>query len=326
MWHPADIEDISVLIIAYQRVENVERILSKIATSGIKNIFISLDYPSTPDTESLNRQEEIVKIVKKFASNPVYRVRLATFSRNVGCGVAVIKACDWFFNSVEFGVVLEDDCIPTRGFFNYMQYALGVMRESKEIYIASGSRLHPCLDGTQWELNNFPIFWGWGSTSNKWKFLSSQIKEPLPALLNYPSRFSVQSFYWRAGSRRVRHGFVDTWDTLISELFYRNNLKNLSPSISLVQNIGDDEHATHAMSQLKNLPKAEEEFSLPKSLPIFEVSKNKEIGKYLYKYRAKHIVTTTLNQILDLTFRSYKADKPFKYRVEIAKSHYVEVT
>lgn len=325
MWQAVEIEEISALVIAYQRLENVEEILSRVVVAGIKNIYISVDYPRVPDSESLHRREEIIKLVEKFALEPTLQVRLSTFTQNVGCGVAVTTACDWFFDSANFGVVIEDDCIPTPGFFTYMGLALAGLNDSECAYVASGSRLHPpAEDSSGWELNSFPIFWGWGSTSKKWKQLSAQIKEPLPSFRKYPNPFSIQSFYWRAGSRRVREGFVDTWDTLISELFYRTGFHNVSPSLSLVQNIGDDEHATHNMDYLSSLPQASETFDSPLTPPQFDTSNNKECGKFLYRYNPRHIFTTLLTKLLDRTLRSHISVKPFAERMATSSYLYSE--
>jgi hypothetical protein len=204
--------------------------------------------------------------------------------------------------------------------------ALVGLRDSEDFYIVSGSRLHPpAADGATWEFNCFPIFWGWGSTSMKWKQLSAQIREPLPSFRKYPAPFSVQSFYWRAGSRRVREGFIDTWDTLISELFYRKKLKNLSPSNSLVKNIGNDEHATHEMDYLSSLPQTSEEFIQSKTLPVFKAVNNEICGKFLYKYSVRHILTTSLTKMFDRTFRFHHSDKPFADRVKVANSYYTEI-
>jgi hypothetical protein len=326
MWQSAEIEEISVLLVAYQRPENVKEILSRVVAAGIKNIYISLDFPKIPNPESLRRREEILKTVEQFAIKPQLQIKLSVFSQNVGCGVAVIKACDWFFDSVDLGVVIEDDCIPTPGFFSYMQLALVTLKYSEDCFTASGSRLHPPpKDGARWELNTFPIFWGWGSTSDRWKYLSEQIRAPLPSFWKYPSPYSVQSIYWRAGSRRVREGFVDTWDTLISELFYRRRIKNLSPPSSLVQNIGDDEHATHEMNHLSDLPQAREEFNYPNSLPLFDFSNNEICGKFLYNYRLRHILSTFFTKVLDRTIRFHLSDKSFVDRVRDASLRYREV-
>ena len=323
MLQAVEIQGISALVIAYQRPDNVERILSEVVSAGIKEIFVSLDYPKIPNVESLQRRDEIIKIVRRLSLDPTLRVNLSVFSQNVGCGVAVTTACDWFFNSVGLGIVLEDDCIPTPGFFTYMQFALQQLEFTSDVYVASGTRLHPSIeDETQWELNTFPIFWGWGSSADKWKSISSQMRKPLPPFKRYPKPFSVRSVYWRAGSRRVREGYVDTWDTIISELFHRLSLRNISPSESLVKNVGNDKHATHEMSHLQSLPTASQFFLKPSVEPLFSSVNNKICGRYLYNYRLRHIFTTALTRFLDRTIRTPQLDISFVRRLESSTEIY----
>jgi hypothetical protein len=325
MLQAVDIERVSALLIAYQRPENVEKILYAVVSAGIKEIYISLDYPRIPGVESLQRREEVIKIVHRYSLDPSLRIKLSVFSQNVGCGIAVMTACDWFFNSVDLGLVLEDDCIPTSGFFTFMQFALNQLESTEDLYIASGSRLHPHIeDGMQWELNTFPVFWGWGSNSHKWKYISSQMREPLPPMKRYPKPFSIRSVYWRAGSRRVREGHVDTWDTVISELFHRLKLRNLSPSMSFIKNVGNDQYATHEMSYLVNLPAASQDFLAPSAKPSFSLLNNRNCGRFLYNYRVRHILTTTVTRILDHTIRKPEADIPFVRRLKSSTKFYSE--
>jgi hypothetical protein len=253
------------------------------------------------------------------------RIKLSVFSQNVGCGIAVTTACDLFFYSVDLGLVLEDDCIPTSGFFTFMQFALNQLEFTEDLYIASGSRLHPHIeDGIHWELNTFPVFWGWGTSSRKWKYVSSQMREPLPPIMRYPKPFSIQSVYWRAGSHRVREGHVDTWDTVISELFHRLKLRNLSPSMSFVRNVGNDQYATHEMSYLVNLPAASQHFLEPSTKPSFSPLNNEICGRFLYNYRVRHILTTSLTRVLDLTIRKPEANIPFVRRLKSSTKFYSE--
>ena len=44
--------------------------------------------------------------------------------KNVGCKEAVSQAIAWFFNNVEQGIILEDDCLPGETFFNYCEELL----------------------------------------------------------------------------------------------------------------------------------------------------------------------------------------------------------
>jgi hypothetical protein len=325
MYQALEIHRLSALLIAYQRPNNFEKILRKVVEAGIKDIYISLDYPRNPNVESLQLREDTVGIIQRFALDPTLRIRLSSFSQNVGCGVAVTTACDWFFRSVDTGLVLEDDCIPTPGFFSFMQYALKELESAEDVFIVSGCRLHPTLDGdAEWELNSFPIFWGWGSTADKWSFISSQIKNPLPPYERYPKRFSIRSVYWRAGSRRVKEGFVDTWDTLVSELFHRLDLRNLSPNKSLIENVGDDQYATHDMSYIARLPRASDVFQRPSSVPLFSALNNEVCGKYLYKYRLRHFFTTAMTKLLDDTIRNRQKSTPFVERFNASAEFYSE--
>ena len=40
--------------------------------------------------------------------------------KNLGCQVAVSNGISWFFEQVEFGIILEDDCIVDKEFFDFV--------------------------------------------------------------------------------------------------------------------------------------------------------------------------------------------------------------
>jgi len=320
------IDTISALIVAYQRPQNVEKIILKLIDSGIVDIYVSLDYPSDPNLASLDRFEEIVSVVQRFAVNPKLKIKLATFSRNVGCGVAVTLACDWFFESTKLGIILEDDCIPTSGFVEYASYALAQVVNVSDLFVFSGSRLDKVASKElAWELNTFPVFWGWGTTAEKWKYLSAEMRKPLPILRNYPEPFSYKSTYWRAGSRRAKEGFVDAWDTVVSELFFRMDLKNLTPRQSFIQNVGDDAVATHKMIGLSGLQKPVENFDRPMHLPVFDLGRSEKCGKELYGYSFRHYLSTLITKVLDRSINSKTAREPLVERLKECNSYYSEM-
>jgi hypothetical protein len=99
---------------------------------------------------------------------------------------------------------------------------------------------------------------------------------------------------------------------------------NLSPITSLVNNVGDDEHATHEMLALANLPAAAEQFTIPDAKPLFSRNDNDFCGKFLYGYRARHILSTSVTKILDKTLFSSKRRKPFIARLDASKVFYSE--
>src|SRR5262245_37089210 len=61
--------------------------------------------------------------------------------RNLGCRKRVSTAIDWFFEHEEEGIILEDDCLPSRCFFAYCSTLLERYRLDERIMCISGANL-----------------------------------------------------------------------------------------------------------------------------------------------------------------------------------------
>ena len=42
-------------------------------------------------------------------------------NKNLGCRLAVSQAITWFFENIEHGIILEDDCLPSIDFFYFCE-------------------------------------------------------------------------------------------------------------------------------------------------------------------------------------------------------------
>jgi hypothetical protein len=85
---------------------------------------------------------------------------------NLGCGRGPSSAISWFFERVEEGIVLEDDCLPHPTFFRYCDELLERYRDDERIMN---------IAGTDWQFGRrrlrysywFSMFnitgWGWAS-------------------------------------------------------------------------------------------------------------------------------------------------------------------
>ena len=58
---------------------------------------------------------------------------------NLGCGKAVSEAITWFFEHVEEGIILEDDCLPNNSFFTFCSELLDRFRTTDKIMHISGN-------------------------------------------------------------------------------------------------------------------------------------------------------------------------------------------
>ena len=73
-------------------------------------------------------EEERCQEVRQIATAVDWNCKVRTLFRdkNLGCREAVSSAISWFFENVEEGIILEDDCLPDISFFYYCSSILSL--------------------------------------------------------------------------------------------------------------------------------------------------------------------------------------------------------
>lgn len=186
------------------------------------------------------------KLVETFAAVYPDRISLRLLQENAGSAVHVITAIDWFFRNNNEGVILEDDCIPHKDFFQYATHALNFLENNNSIWFFSGFRpnLQEFFD-MEYMLCNIPLNWGWGTTRKNWNTVRSFISDKKVENLFVSLFFGPSRVYWNIGYRRIMNGWVDAWDTAIAYLMIKNGKYSLIPNVNLISNIGNDHLASN---------------------------------------------------------------------------------
>lgn len=299
--------DLSVLIVGYRRAENIAKILEICKMSGIKDIYLSIDGPKNENIVGLADYNQIIKVIEDFKMN--FQGSFFSYIRksNVGCAASVMSSCDWFFSQVNYGAVLEDDCIPSSSFFEFCKMVRMNISDNPSIWLACGTQFAPrelFLDSPI--ISKYALTWGWVTSSKKWQL----IKESMYSLekvkyskLHKPN--VLDKIYWAAGSRRAYQGLTDVWDTV---LVYRMQLEGkfaILPSENLVTNTGNDFAATHTLndSPFLNLRigRVKEYNDVGKSRVV-----DKWIKKNVYSISARHFVTTRATHFADFLRNMHK--------------------
>jgi hypothetical protein len=233
--------NIPILIIGYQRVNSLELIINTCLKETTSTIFISMDGPPDSDPELIAQAR---LLVADFKSAYPDRISLKLLSKNVGVGVNVITALDWFFSINNCGVVLEDDCIPHRDFFKYALSAVEFVKTQDSVWFFSGFRPPITeIEEIQYALCSIPLNWGWGTTSEKWMEIRNLIIDYKFENLFLSFLLGSSRVYWNIGYRRILKGWVDSWDTALAFLMIKKNKFTLIPNCNLISNIGNDEFA-----------------------------------------------------------------------------------
>jgi hypothetical protein len=173
-------------------------------------------------------------------------------SKNLGCKYAVSEAINWFFENVEQGIILEDDCLPDQSFFWFCQELLNKYKNNKQIFNISGNNFQDGMwrgDGSYYFSKYFHC-WGWATWADRWnKYFDIDMKtysdfkkgNKIRKLFN----LRREQKYWMDKFEKVYLNKVDTWDYIWTFHCWDNNGITCLPNKNLVKNIGFDVGATH---------------------------------------------------------------------------------
>jgi hypothetical protein len=246
----------NVLFIIYNRPDLTAKVFNSIRAAQPEKLFIVADGPKAEKaSDALNCR--LARLATENIDWPCEVKRLYK-SSNSGCKNGVISGINWFFEHVEEGIILEDDCVPSQSFFDFCQYHLIVQKNNPEVGCITGSNFFASESNYNYSLNSNTNIWGWATWSHVWK-------------MYHPDPYSTSTFnlqcikgdlsdkiYWLRKFIEVHHNKIDTWDYQFQYLLWNNELKTVYPAKNLVQNIGFDERATHTKTFCVSVQKPQE--------------------------------------------------------------------
>ncbi|MDR2475464.1 MAG: hypothetical protein LBD45_06370, partial [Bacteroidales bacterium] len=191
--------------------------------------------------------------------------------KNLGCKIAVSEAITWFFDNEEYGIILEDDCLPDLSFFPYCEELLIRYKDDDRIGHISGNCFFPGIisDGLSYGFCSMSHIWGWASWKRVWKNYDVNFSYWNEAMQNRNKRKSLfknlrEEIYFSSFIADTLQGDkgINTWDVQYLYMLRVQNQLAIYPAVNLVTNIGlHSDNATHTVSR-----KALKSYILPESI------------------------------------------------------------
>ena len=249
--------DTPVLFLIFNRPETTIKVFEVIQKVKPKILFVGADGPR-PDKKEEKELCEKTRLIITNGVNWDCDLHLLFRDENIGCGKAVKEALDWFFSSVDEGIILEDDTLPDVSFFSYCQKMLNLYRNEKRVWSISGFNFgaEAILQKENYLFARFMNMWGWATWKRsydkvdyslaKWK--SAKNKKLYTSILVQDNLLDmdVKWFeFWTNTFGLIADKKLDTWDYqwLYSQLL--NNQVTIYPSVNMIENIGFKSNATH---------------------------------------------------------------------------------
>jgi len=98
-----------VLFLIFNRPDTAQRVFDRIRLAQPRKLYVAADGPRAGRPAEATECLETRAILEQVD----WECEVVTLFReeNLGCRIAVSSAITWFFNQVEFGIILEDDCL-----------------------------------------------------------------------------------------------------------------------------------------------------------------------------------------------------------------------
>ncbi len=281
-----------VLFLVFNRMEVMKNVFNQIKNIKPRKFFIASD-------GARNELEKIkVEEVRSWIlSNIDWNCEVKTLFRdeNLGCGNAVSGAITWFFDNVEKGIILEDDCLPSNSFFYYCEELLEKYSNDTRIMHIAGTNLFSDKTKnleTSYYFSKYANIWGWATWRRSWvkydfdisNFVLARESNILRYYFDYyPSYINRMKWYSSVLNYKNEIRQIDTWDYQWCYTTAINSGFAIVPRVNLIENLGNDINATHTRINNPFLSQKFQEIDLPLTHPYFYIV-NKNFDLIYEKY------------------------------------------
>lgn len=278
-----------VLFLVFNRPDVTARVFERIRKAQPSHLYVAADGPRN----NRNGEADKCKQVREIATSIDWDCEVKTLFRdeNMGCGRAVSNAITWFFDNVEEGIILEDDCLPSTPFFRFCDELLEKFRYDYRVGSISGSyskktNIDECED---YFLARYGRIWGWASWRRAWNNYEFNISfwPRMKNLESYKCFFEKKEHaeHYRKIWDRVYAGEIDTWDYQWDLCKLANLQFTIVSTSNLVDNLGFSPDSTHTSNDPVLRVQAVDELKFPLNHPkplLMDYRRDRETHAHRY--------------------------------------------
>jgi ADP-heptose:LPS heptosyltransferase len=318
-----------VLFIIFNRPDVTSLVFNEIKKAQPKQLFVAADGPRAnrpADIELCRETRAIIDLV-----DWPCEVKTLFREHNLGCGDAVSSAITWFFEQVEEGIILEDDCLPHPTFFSYCQDLLEYYRNNPKVMHIGGVNFqndHKRGDASYY-FSGITHVWGWASWRRAWQLYNFNVSDFYTFVRDekiydyFPNE--KLALHWLQNFKSMYYHQIDTWDHQWSYAVLNNGGLSIVPNTNLISNIGFREDATHTSSSNSVYANAKTSaIQFPLKHPL-KVELNQEADYYFFQdveklpiaennsiYSLRMKLRSFLSRSLEYVLRNYVFTSKFK--------------
>jgi len=238
---------VPVVLIIYKRPRETSLVLQQIIQMKPPKLYVIADGPK----QSNGEETELIKQTRSlFEKLPDDIKVVKIFSEfNKGLRENVVQGLTQVFSSETEALILEDDCLPSLQFYDFVVALLRRYQGNPKIGMISGNNFASMQSASpdSYYFSNHPHIWGWATRSDVWNqftqwLQSSDRGREFKEIKNHVQSRSKRKFLAKMFKNRTK---LDSWALDFTYFFYSKELLSIVPGQNLVTNIGFGSNSTH---------------------------------------------------------------------------------
>lgn len=260
-----------VLLIFFNRAETFAQVFEQVRKVRPKKLYLAQDGPR----DGKNDEEEIEACRRiTEAIDWECEVHRDYSEKNLGCGLRPSSAITNTLRNEETVIILEDDCIPSIGFFKFCDVLLDKYRNDERVCQISGLNHFETWDTeADYFFCKTGAIWAWATWRRAWErydykveLISNRyIQRQLEDIVDSKKIARRRIALWVETNRRLNRGDnISYWDHQWGLVRYLYSQYTIVPARNLIKNIGVGVESTHAVdSKVTSHIKGRNAFFIP---------------------------------------------------------------
>lgn len=243
----ADQYDIPVAFFIFNRPDVTKKTFERISQIRPKELFLIADGPRC----FRNGEDDLVRETRRIVSEIDWPCIVKTnYSEiNIGCRDRMHTGITWVFSNVERAIILEDDCLPSMAFFDFVKTMLDRYKDDYSVYSIAGSSFTGKIAPQGYIYSDYSLMWGWATWRSRWEKYSLMPDNYIRTVVFKWWKRPIDMIYWLTVFHRIKVGRLNSaWDYQWILTLWRESGRCIRPSVNLIRNEGFGEDATHTKS------------------------------------------------------------------------------
>lgn len=241
-----------ILLITFNRPEHTRRVLEEIRKQQPTQLYVCQDGAREGNESDKAKCQEVRDVIKELVDWPC-ELHTLYQKKNLGCGPGPAAGITWFFDNVEMGIIMEDDCLPSETLMAFEAELLETYKDDERVSLITGtnalSKWRTCKYDYIFAKTGGMTMGSWASWRRAWKHFDWEIKswanpetkERMYQVLGAKRYSEIAPLYDKIYTNPPR----DAWD--FQWAYARTLLDSCSivSTVNQMSNIGFGEESTH---------------------------------------------------------------------------------